>query len=307
MQNELQILIGVPGSGKSTYAAQLVKSDKSYVKLSRDEFRHMLRDEWYPGEEIESVVSILMDSSIKSALSKGYNVILDNTHCNAKTVKETIVKYGKTARIVLKIIGAELSIKQIKEQNKARHKVVPEEVIDRMYKGFTHIVKNKAELLQLVKEVSGESFTECLPFKQDTTLPKAILVDIDGTVTLGPHNRSPFEWHRVDQDLPRETVLNVIRALSVNYHIVFMSGRDESCRQLTLDWLRVYFDDVNIELYMRSTNDFRKDSIVKEELFYKHITPRYYVEVCLEDRDQMVTLYRKKLGLTVLQVDYGDF
>lgn len=57
---------------------------------------------------------------------------------------------------------------------------------------------------------------------------------------------------------------------------------------------------------MRVTKDFRKDCIVKKELFDKYVKDKYYVDFALDDRDQIVNLWRS-MELTCLQVDYGDF
>lgn len=307
MDQEIRLLIGVPGSGKSTYAAQLVKSEPKFVKVSRDEFRHMFRNEWYPGEEIEALVSSAHDAAIKSALKQGYSVVVDNTHCNLKGLKQTIRQYGKDARIVLKFIGSELSMKQIKEQNLQRDKVVPGAVIDKMHKGFTAVVKAKKELSDLINEVAGQIQAQ-ITFKQNDKLPRAILVDLDGTLAHMGDGRGPFEWHKVDQDAPDENVLNIVRTLSLTYNIVFMSGRDASCRKLTLDWLRVYYKNLpEFELYMRPENNYEKDNIVKRKLFDEFIKDKYYVEAVLDDRDQVVQMWREELGLKCLQVAYGNF
>jgi hypothetical protein len=58
---------------------------------------------------------------------------------------------------------------------------------------------------------------------------------------------------------------------------------------------------------MRAENDGRKDSIVKKELFEQHIVGKYYIDLVIDDRNQVVEMWRKDLGLTCLQVDYGDF
>lgn len=307
MDQEIRLLCGVPGSGKSYYAAQLVKSEPKFVKVSRDEFRHMFRNEWYPGEEIEALVSSAHDAAIKSALRQGYSVVVDNTHCNLKGLKQTIRQYGKDARIVLKFIGSELSIKQIKEQNLQRDKVVPGAVIDKMHKGFTAVVKAKKELSDLINEVAGQIQTQ-ITFKQNDKLPKCILVDIDGTIAHMGDGRGPFEWHKVDQDAPDEQVLNIIRALSrAGYNIIFMSGRDESCRALTEEWLITYYACNAVGLYMRPENNYQKDNIVKRDLFDKYIKDKYYVEAVFDDRDQVVQMWREELGLKCLQVAYGNF
>jgi hypothetical protein len=58
---------------------------------------------------------------------------------------------------------------------------------------------------------------------------------------------------------------------------------------------------------MRAEKDNRKDSIIKRELFDKHIRDKYHVDFVLDDRDQVVRMWRRELGLTCLQVNYGNF
>jgi hypothetical protein len=57
---------------------------------------------------------------------------------------------------------------------------------------------------------------------------------------------------------------------------------------------------------MREAGDSRKDSIVKQELYERHIKPSYDVFVVLDDRNQVVDMWRS-LGLVCLQVAPGDF
>jgi hypothetical protein len=57
---------------------------------------------------------------------------------------------------------------------------------------------------------------------------------------------------------------------------------------------------------MRETGDRRKDSIIKKEIFDRHIRDVYNIEFVLDDRNQVVELWRS-LGLTCLQVADGDF
>jgi hypothetical protein len=57
---------------------------------------------------------------------------------------------------------------------------------------------------------------------------------------------------------------------------------------------------------MRQTDDNRKDSIIKEEIYDAHIRGKYNVLFVLDDRDQVVQMWRS-LGLTVLQCNEGDF
>ena len=57
---------------------------------------------------------------------------------------------------------------------------------------------------------------------------------------------------------------------------------------------------------MRKNGDFRKDFIIKKEIYEKFIKPKYEVLFVLEDRDQAVKMWREE-GLTCLQVAPGNF
>lgn len=155
-----------------------------------------------------------------------------------------------------------------------------------------------------------ETLDEVTPYVPDTSLPKAIIVDVDGTVAL-KGNREPFDWSRVGEDLPSNPVIDVIRTLwtygifrADPVQVIFMSGRPEECRDQTELWL-----DANVglpfQLYMRGDGDFRQDWIVKDELFAL-VRDKYCILSAWDDRDQMARYWRK-LGLQCFQVADGNF
>ena len=144
-------------------------------------------------------------------------------------------------------------------------------------------------------------------YKPSANLPLAIMVDIDGTLAHAV-DRSPFEWHKVGQDSADETVVQVVTMYAAyvhRYKSIIMSGRDSVCRKETEDWLDLY-DIPYDHLYMRAESDNRKDSIVKRELFDKHIRDKFNIKLVLDDRNQVVDMWRD-LGLKVFQVASGDF
>jgi hypothetical protein len=61
------------------------------------------------------------------------------------------------------------------------------------------------------------------------------------------------------------------------------------------------------ELLMRKTGDNRKDSIIKKEIFMEHVQNKYFIEFILDDRNQVVDMWRNDLQLPCFQVYYGDF
>ena len=62
-------------------------------------------------------------------------------------------------------------------------------------------------------------------------------------------------------------------------------------------------------LYMREEGDHRPDSEVKIDLFkqMKRDWPTTNVEMVIDDRDAVVSMWRRKLGLPCMQVNYGEF
>ena len=80
------VITGIPGSGKSYYANKLVKAHKhSAIIVNRDGIRSMLGEYWVPSRE--SLVSILEQNTIKEGLKANYDVIVDATNLNPKTIK----------------------------------------------------------------------------------------------------------------------------------------------------------------------------------------------------------------------------
>jgi hypothetical protein len=133
-----------------------------------------------------------------------------------------------------------------------------------------------------------------------------IIVDLDGTLAIH-QDRSPFDWGLVHTDLPNTPVVSVVRAMAAaGYSIVYCSGRDSVCREATETWINEHVG-VDGPLYMRARGDNRKDAVVKKELYENHIEPTYRIAFVLDDRDQVVELWRNELGLTCFQVAPGSF
>lgn len=144
-----------------------------------------------------------------------------------------------------------------------------------------------------------------------TSLPRAVLFDVDGTLAIrdetDPNVRHFADWDRVGEDHPNPAVIKLAQlvAASGRYTLIVMSDRDEVCRWQTKMWMHAHgirFD----ELYMRRRKDNRLDTVVKRELFEKHIAGRYEVAFVVDDRDGVVRQWRE-MGLTCFQVAEGAF
>lgn len=140
-------------------------------------------------------------------------------------------------------------------------------------------------------------------------MKKAIISDIDGTLAL-IGDRDPFNPKTVEDDLLNDPVANILNVYSrqreFQIEIILITGRFEKYRAQTEMWLRKH-EIKNHLLLMRKDEDRRKDVVFKKEAYEVYVMGKYDVIFVLEDRDRMVEMWRKKLGLTCLQVDYGDF
>jgi predicted kinase len=288
------ILRGLPASGKSTYAKNiLAENPHAWKRLNKDELRAMLDDSVY-SKTNEKFVRSVRDMMLMEALKDGKNVVVDDTNLSEKSIEritEVVQQYMKDSGNVVNIEmkDMETSLEECLERDKKREKRVRDEVIMKMYK--KHILKDER----------GPHYQE-----QDDTLPPAILCDLDGTLAI-LHDRGPFDAKRCETDLLNIPIAEIVKT----YHqkgvkIILMSGREDVSRSQTMNWLSYNKIPYNA-LYMRKAGDMRKDAIIKKELYEAHVKGQFFVQFVLDDRNQVVDLWRLELGLPCLQVNYGDF
>ena len=132
----LILLVGIPGSGKTYYAQQLLKDtyykDKT-IHLSSDD----IRQELYGDESIQgnpNEVFYLMQKRAVEALNNGLNVVYDSTAITRKDRAGIIAACPKFAKIECNIIWA--PIETCIERDTARNRTVGKGIIDRMLKRF---------------------------------------------------------------------------------------------------------------------------------------------------------------------------
>jgi len=148
--NRLILLVGLPASGKSTFAKTLVNEDT--VLLSSDALRkELLGDE--KCQENNELVFRTLYSRAKKYLIDGKNVIIDATNINMKDRKRTLSNF-KGMQIKREAIVFATPFTECVKRDEQRKRNVGKEVIKKflhrfempmLFEGFDRIICNKAK------------------------------------------------------------------------------------------------------------------------------------------------------------------
>lgn len=294
---KLKIIItrGLPASGKSSWADEFISENPNFVKIEKDDIRkdsRLFKDHQYNHKRgDEGIVIRERDRLVRRALESGKSVISSDTNLVAKHVSQlSSIARQNNAEIEIKNF-LDVPIQELIERDAKREDSVGEQVIRRM---FHEQVKKMPTFLQYNPE-----------------LPFVIVSDLDGTLTKGPKDRSPYEWHKVGNDDVNLGVSHILDGVKVIDYckVIIFSGRDEVCRPETEDWLDRHDIEYD-ELHMRRSDHLNeqggqvKDTIAKAEMIEKYIRGKYNILMWFDDRPQVADMLRDVYGINVAQV--GD-
>lgn len=252
----------------------------------------------------EDLITKMESESITEALKAGFDVVVDATNLNPKTVNRMykLADSAGLSRTDIEFKNFYIPFKEAVERDLARKEAgghyVGKHVIKRFYERY-YAEKYKAELLKTVK-----------PFRlsQQPELTAAVICDLDGTLAW-MQGRSPYDGTKVDKDEIDPQLRDLLALLRhIGFTLLFVSGREgtEECRTKTQKWLENHFGNQNFKLFMRKEKDYRGDEIIKKEIYDTYIKDKYYIATVFDDRNKVVNMWRKE-GLLCCQVAEGDF
>ena len=302
--SKLLILVGAPGSGKSTFARYFLRTEDNWVRVNRDDFRLMQFGDSLMIPFYEERISKMVDASVLALLKSDTNVLIDATNTSLRTIQDMVNAYTEYADISFKVFDmpVEELVKRCDKRFAETGKFIPKGVIEKNVSNLYHTLEkfNFEPIPQRVKA------PEAVYTVQDESMPKAVICDLDGTLSL-LNGRDPYNAATCDNDLLNTPVASVLQiAKAQGYKVILLSGREDKYREPTLRFLAKHHIGYDL-LLMRTTNDFRKDNIIKRELFEQEIQGKYFINFLLDDRNQVVDMWRKDLHLPCFQVNYGDF
>jgi predicted kinase len=286
---------GLPASGKSTWSSeQVAKSNGKIKRVNKDLLREMI-DAGIYSKTNEQQILAARDALVNTFLGMHVEaVIVDDTnfeekHFNAmKDIADQFKTFTDRDITVEYKDFLDVSLDVCLERDALRVKPVGEKVIKDMHQRY---------ILPTIQRNIGANI-----------LGDSIIVDVDGTICYNNGHRGWFDYSKVIDDEPINPIINMVKMYKQNnYNVLIVSAREgtDECREATVKWLNkhnVPFD----YFFMRKERDYRRDSIVKEEIYNEHIKGKFNVEIVLDDRSAVVGTWRN-LGLRCAQVAPGDF
>jgi len=277
------ICVGISGSGKTTWAEEYVRNRADWIVVCRDDIRFnggsKIWNNWTFNKKNEDEVTRKYWELIEYAALQGMNVILADTNLNI----------GRRIDMANKLIEMGYEVEE------KHFDVDLRDAISRDNQRFGGVGSDV--ILRQWCQYKGDEYGKYVAGDGE----KVYVVDIDGTVAES-QGRGWYDWERVGEDLPKTWVMDIVKGLNAQgYGIVFLSGRDGSCYDITKQWLYDHFGS-DFELFMREAGDMRRDSIIKRELFDTHIRNVYNVQAVIDDRQQVLHETWGPLGVNVLCV-----
>lgn len=296
MSKEIVILVGAPGSGKSSYAETL---RDTHYRISQDD----------QGKEGHW-------NAFLPILATGNNILIDRMNFN-KQQRERYLESARKVGYRTKIVVFHVPSAVCRERAVARignHPTIlteqdADKAINFFFSKYERVEDNEAD--------------EVVRLGWDGPKKDAIICDLDGTLCNIEHRlhhvRGPGKknWKAFCDEIPNDKP-NLWCAKLINRYlgqadrssnsekVVFCSGRSDEYRKVTETWLHGYCFYNYEGLYMRRRGDSRADYIAKEIILDFELLTRYNILFAIDDRQQVVDLWRRR-GLVALQCSHGDF
>lgn len=262
----------------------------------------MLGDYWVPSRE--KLVTEAKANMITFALTKGYDVVVDNMNLNPKedawirTLCENIEKdTGIHVNIEYKDFWT--PVEECIRRDASRPNPIGEKVIKetwRRYRDFIISSDIKEMLKNKAKHVDGGR--------------PIILVDMDATLCLNTSGRPFYGENSASgmlEDTPVEEICSLVRKMGENCLVFIVTGREGTPEvvEATKEWLKKN-GIISDAIFFRPVGDYSSGPDCKRRIYEENIKGKYNVQFVLDDNSKCVKMWREQ-GLICLQPNEGKF
>lgn len=339
MAGKLILTVGLPASGKSTWARKQWEDNPEGVLLvERDETRTKLFGEAYHRgnfpQKSEAQVTAVNTELTKQGLRAGKTVIVSDTNLNPRFL-QSLVKLGRDYGAEVSLEHFDVPVEECKRRNKARGKrgerEVPDFVMERMAKGAygedghlkEMLLSSEGQAFFVSRSTPGSKLLEKFNRKAAYSHPlmgeAVVLVDVDGTLANNQHHavyylqreggkKNFVGFYKAIAQAPVNTgvrdLANRMRD-EEGLNIIVLTGRDDSHAQELLDFIQKSGIKASRVMAKRE-GDYRPDRDFKREVL-KELREEGLVPVhALDDREASIRVM-EEAGLLVSRVEVPTF
>lgn len=298
---KIQVLIGCPSSGKSSYAKELMKKEPNvWKRINNDDLRSAIDLGTWTSDN-EKLITETRKFLIRESLKRNKNIIIDNVNSNKKHWNDACKlakESGKDVQVIEKIFYVPLAELIERDSKRVGSAKVGEAVVKKFFKelGGDQLKFSNPKIEIFKATYTGGSMPVMI---QDQSLNPCAVFDLDGTMADISH-RSPYDASNCINDIPIMHTLNLSQLLYENkYKIFFFSGRDDIYKSMTEEWLNKHFT-YEYSLHMREENNKEDDRLLKERFFNTFIKDKYYCKLWVDDRLRIVK-WAYETGIPILR------
>lgn len=283
--SKLVMMRGLPASGKTTKAKEIMESAGNYYRLNRDSLRKMLHFDKWSGHN-EGVTMDVQYTSAKALLAKGENVIIDDTNLGEKHLNRWQSLAASTDS-KFEVVKCNPPVNVCLYRDRRRKDRVGD-----------HVIMNMAMQYGYYKPEKGY-----------------VIVDLDGTLANIEHrlhfvkDKEKKDWEGFFNHIPHDKLREDVAQQVMDFHhegysIVLMSGRPEWTRHMTMAWIHNFAPGMPfINLIMRQDWDKRPDTDTKKDML-KYYPDRSLIHKIIDDRPSVIRMWKEE-GLDVIDVGKG--
>lgn len=306
MSQKIIFLRGLPASGKSTIARDFVKRNKKTARVNKDSIREMIsflkkNSKMRKGRDWHSAVIEIEREAARILLDRGFDVIVDDTNLTEKHYN-FFQQLAKSKDCDFEVIDLRsVPIEECVKRDSQRDLSVGRGVIYSLADyGKLIDTKNKKVDIDVPYIVCDMDGTLC---NINHRLHYVTGVYSDGSKVKNWNSGKDKDWNsffdRMDNDIPNDHVVSLIKNVYGGMPVVIVTGRPESHRVPTENWLNFYGIEYEAVL-MREINDHRPDDIVKQEILDKYLD-KHLIKVVVDDRRRVIEMWERN-GLNVINV-----